>query len=363
MTRWPAILLTSAALAATAAAAIHRHDNGAMITPLSLEEALAQNVDLSWADLENLTLEGVDFERARLDHASFAGSTLTDCVLERCSLVESRFNGATIDGCDLQRANLREASLVDLSVSGGDWRRADLSNVFAPSLQLRGADFSRTVLSGADLYALIAVDCLLDHVTAPGIQLAGAAVKRCDLTLSRLMDADVSNALLQDLVLDHVQLNGADLSGTRIRQCSAPHGQFQEATLAGVLWGESSPAPFARFDGACYDEWSAFPTGFRPEEEGMEPCGGAVATAPGMACRPNPFNPSTTVAYSLAVGGETSLEVFDLLGRRVARLVEGWQPAGEHRATFDGSTLASGTYLVRLVTPQGVEHRAVQLLK
>jgi hypothetical protein len=63
---------------------------------------------------------------------------------------------------------------------------------------------------------------------------------------------------------------------------------------------------------------------------------------------PNPFNPATRITYTLPAEGRVSLKVFDLLGREVATLTEGVQPAGTHTVLFDGSSLASGMYLYRL---------------
>jgi hypothetical protein len=60
---------------------------------------------------------------------------------------------------------------------------------------------------------------------------------------------------------------------------------------------------------------------------------------------PNPFNPTTRIAYRLDAAGQTSLRVFDVLGRQVAVLVDSVLPAGEFEAVFDATKLASGTYL------------------
>ncbi len=78
---------------------------------------------------------------------------------------------------------------------------------------------------------------------------------------------------------------------------------------------------------------------------------------------PNPFNPSTTIRFATAAAGHVSLVVFDLRGRRVAALVDGPRPAGEHAVAFDGRGLASGTYVYRLVTRDRTLTRTMQLVK
>jgi parallel beta-helix repeat protein len=63
---------------------------------------------------------------------------------------------------------------------------------------------------------------------------------------------------------------------------------------------------------------------------------------------PNPFNPFTTIEFSLPVAGMTKLTVFDLQGRRIASLIDSWYPAGDHEVVFDGSDFSTGIYLYRL---------------
>lgn len=71
----------------------------------------------------------------------------------------------------------------------------------------------------------------------------------------------------------------------------------------------------------------------------------AVPAGMELACNtPNPFNPSTVIHFTLPTAGPASLTVFDMLGRRVATLVEGPLAAGAHSIRFDGSALASGVY-------------------
>ncbi len=69
---------------------------------------------------------------------------------------------------------------------------------------------------------------------------------------------------------------------------------------------------------------------------------------------PNPFNPSTAMRFELSMTEHVTLEVFNLLGQRVAVLVDGQQlAAGTHQVTFDASHLSSGVYLYRLSTANG----------
>jgi hypothetical protein len=63
---------------------------------------------------------------------------------------------------------------------------------------------------------------------------------------------------------------------------------------------------------------------------------------------PNPFNPTTTIHYSLPETAIVELSVYGINGRRVAELVNGWRQAGEHQAIFDVSGLPSGVYVGRL---------------
>ena len=69
---------------------------------------------------------------------------------------------------------------------------------------------------------------------------------------------------------------------------------------------------------------------------------------------PNPFNPSTIIPYQLPVPARVRLEVFNILGQRVATLVDGERPAGFHTATWNatdasGRGVGSGVYLYRLL--------------
>jgi len=59
---------------------------------------------------------------------------------------------------------------------------------------------------------------------------------------------------------------------------------------------------------------------------------------------PNPFNPSTTISWQLAAGGDVELSVYNLLGQKVTSLVSGSHPAGYHQIEWDAGDLPSGIY-------------------
>ncbi|MEM9665811.1 MAG: T9SS type A sorting domain-containing protein, partial [Bacteroidota bacterium] len=78
---------------------------------------------------------------------------------------------------------------------------------------------------------------------------------------------------------------------------------------------------------------------------------------------PNPFNPTTTIRFSLPEKSEVSLIVYDMMGREVTRLVESNLSAGTHEATFEAGDLASGMYVYRLVAGTYAESKTMLLLK
>jgi hypothetical protein len=60
-----------------------------------------------------------------------------------------------------------------------------------------------------------------------------------------------------------------------------------------------------------------------------------------VQAHPNPFNPTTTISFALPQSGKMLLSVYDISGRLVATLVDGYRVAGTHDVTFDGSDLPS----------------------
>ncbi len=83
---------------------------------------------------------------------------------------------------------------------------------------------------------------------------------------------------------------------------------------------------------------------------------------------PNPFNPSTTITFSLQTRQEVRLAVYDATGRLVRTLVHGEMEAGQQNVTWNGSSdagvpMASGIYFSRLITSDGTSTLKMLLLK
>jgi len=87
-----------------------------------------------------------------------------------------------------------------------------------------------------------------------------------------------------------------------------------------------------------------------------------------LANVPNPFNPSTKIPFTLAVGGPVELAIFTVDGRKVRTLVNDTRQPGLFEALWDGTDergirVSSGAYYVRLVTRDGAHSRPVVMLK
>ncbi|MFH1197247.1 MAG: T9SS type A sorting domain-containing protein [bacterium] len=78
---------------------------------------------------------------------------------------------------------------------------------------------------------------------------------------------------------------------------------------------------------------------------------------------PNPFNPTTRIEYSLPVQSQVKLEVFNVLGKHIATLINRTQEAGSHSISFDASDLSSGIYFYKLTSQDNVITKKMMLLK
>lgn len=107
--------------------------------------------------------------------------------------------------------------------------------------------------------------------------------------------------------------------------------------------------------------------GWLDERVTASPSAGPVRTAL-QQNTPNPFNPVTLIEFSLRQAGAVSVEVFDVRGRRVRTLIRREFAPGDHTVMWNGQddagrSVASGVYVYRLTTSEGVLSRQMTLLK
>jgi hypothetical protein len=148
---------------------------------------------------------------------------------------------------------------------------------------------------------------------------------------------------------------------------SAPPGNYTYNGYVGLYPGtvyDQDSFPFSKSstgDGPAIDNWDNSGESFA---DWMTPIATAVPESYTLGQNhPNPFNPITTINFSLPEDGWVKLAVYDLLGREVAVLMNSYRPAGTHETTFDASALASGIYVYRLTAGSFSAVKKLMLLK
>ncbi len=149
----------------------------------------------------------------------------------------------------------------------------------------------------------------------------------------------------------------------------------------------ATPTGVEDFDGILVSSWAAVPDldvltwygGESFQDEGLTvetvPDYAAIATSvdDGIAQTPtaysleqnypNPFNPTTKINFTIPESQDVRLDVYNILGQRVATLVNTHMTSGSHTVQLDGSRLASGTYIYRLQAGDFVQQRKMTLIK
>ena len=78
---------------------------------------------------------------------------------------------------------------------------------------------------------------------------------------------------------------------------------------------------------------------------------------------PNPFSNSTTIQFTLSQNSNINISVYNSAGQKIAVLVDGMLPAGEHKVMFDAANLSAGVYLLRLQAGKTTQIRRCVLVK
>jgi len=166
-----------------------------------------------------------------------------------------------------------------------------------------------------------------------------------------------------------ITFNGG-ASFTRLRTQNvpavAPSGNYTYDGYMGlypnVIWAEDHfEFTKSATDIGCkiYPDWENWGESFDDKIE-------AVATVESFAlgnAYPNPFNQSTVISYKLQVTSRMKLNVYDIMGREVAKLADGYQTAGNHEIIFDAKDLVSGVYFVRLEAGEFKQTQKILLIK
>ncbi|TKJ41729.1 hypothetical protein CEE37_03945 [candidate division LCP-89 bacterium B3_LCP] len=134
---------------------------------------------------------------------------------------------------------------------------------------------------------------------------------------------------------------------------NAPPGEYIYEGLGGIypngIWASDS-FTFEKLtdgDGASISQWFCYGEDFDQWLAGNTTVSTPLQYELSNAY-PNPFNPSTILGYKLPVASLVKLAVYDISGRLVSELVNGWRDIGVHEVMFEASDLASGLYIYHL---------------
>ncbi len=259
------------------------------------------------------------------------------------------FNGAQFPPQGWSVVN-RDGGLEDA------WFRGSITTAFAP---FEGSGFA------ADNFQRANGSYLDDYLISPPVPNMGAAGSRDSLVFwVRSVYAEPPGLNYPDSLMVLLSLGGSDTSDfrTELDYFEVPKGIWSRRAyaLTGAVPENSTVRAAFR-----YLHYDAGASGAGSDFIGIDAVQftHTVVTALRDAAMPetfalfqnfpNPFNPSTQIRYAVGTDSRTSLRVYDILGREVTTIVDGWQPAGEYSVIWNGRNSAgeevsSGVYICRL---------------
>jgi len=235
---------------------------------------------------------------------------------------------------------------------------------------LRGSQHfvAEAVGAGQDLVAAITADMVAFHDRNYGV----------------LIEGEDEWEWLMQAMADNVTANTDIAYRKEYYSWGSDHVPFQQAGIAAFLaidWDWSEYPYYHR----TTDTWSRIEATAPLGLQIARACAGTVADVAGLqdaptaaplpavplvrlAAHPNPFNPQTTLRFSLDVPAHGTLTIHDLTGRRLATPASGDFLAGEHAVNWDGAdhegrALASGVYVARLATTSGTASLKLNLVR
>jgi len=186
-----------------------------------------RRLSLTYADLSNCTLEGLDLREADFAGANFHGATLARANLSRGILFGADLRDADLRRANLGRADLRGACLRGANLAGAELPGCDLrEGRIALQDKLDGFRILRHEHRPGELnYAI------LSGANLAGAQMTGAVAMSSDFTDANLSGAQMAGAKLTRAVLDGADLTGADLAGADLSGASMKRAVLTGANL------------------------------------------------------------------------------------------------------------------------------------
>jgi len=175
--------------------------------------------------------------------------------------------------------------------------------------------------------------------------------------------AGVNSATDMTLYVNGVDGEGS-YSGTATSMAHSVLGKMQ------IGYQTSAVTPILHYQGGV-DDIRVYDTALTQEQISRLASDPSVVTAGKMSVQgtfsldatPNPFNPTVVIHFSLPIAQKVVLEIFDVKGGLVARLLDGQKDAGKHKLVWAGTQQASGVYLLRLQAGTNVLERKLVYLK
>ena len=187
-------------------------------------------------------------------------------------------------------------------------------------------------------------------------------------TMATLPDSSEYGPIIGPLNLAFIPGFSANRDRTQNVPGNAPAGNYTYDAYLGIypntIWAEDH-FDFEKLDYSYdtdlildWDNWGESLTGLSEPVSASTPIKFTF-----LSVYPNPFNLETTLRFDIAEPGDVSLVIYDIQGREVAWLVDGFMSAGMYQRTFDGSELSSGVYFACLEAEGFCQTRKMLFIK